>query len=179
MTLSERVAIMSDIHGEHRMLDRALDACRELRVPRIVLLGDLFDRHDQIEQCLQSLAGWNITGVLGNHERDALRAMNGAVVSDEIVDRLGERLILENALFIHDSLELNGSANGNNWKPHIVFAGHTHVRQARDQHGPLDISLGQICLRPDRRYLINPGAIIDGKFAIWDRNASIVRFERV
>jgi predicted phosphodiesterase len=175
----ERVAIMSDIHGERRLLEQALTHCVRAHVSRVVLLGDLFDRHDQIESCLRCLDGWDISGVLGNHEREALREFAGEHPQAHLLDRLSDRMLLENALFVHDLLELNGAVSQGTWTPNLVFAGHTHVRHARDQHGPIDISLGHIQLRNDRRYLINPGAVIDGCFAIWDRARSVVLFERL
>jgi predicted phosphodiesterase len=184
MIRDDRIAVLSDIHGEHRILKRALERCGMAEVRRVILLGDLFDRCDQVENCLRPFAGWSISGVLGNHEREALQSefqdnprLEGRV--GLLVSQFGDRLLLGNALFVHDLLEWKNDPEQSTWTPHVVFAGHTHVRQARDQHGPLDLSLGQIRLRWDRDYLINPGAVADGQFAIWDRKASTVNFQRV
>lgn len=181
--LEQRFAVISDIHGEHRMLARVLATCRERDVQRIVLLGDLFDRLDQVERCARELSGWSIAGVLGNHEREALAGasnqapVNGATAT--LVDSLGDRLHLAEALFVHDELECQTVEATDIERPRVVFAGHTHYRQAKDDAGPIDLTLGRIHLREDRRYLINPGAVIDGQFAIWDRHESHVLFERV
>lgn len=184
MSGSDRIAVMSDVHGEFRVLERVLERCHAAEVHCIVLLGDLFDRCDQIEPCLQRLSGWPIAGVIGNHERDALKntSMHGTATGEQantLIHNLGDRLLLGNTLFIHDVLEWKSNRDQSEWSPHLVFAGHTHVRQAQDQHGPLDLSLGHIKLRNDRSYLINPGAVVDGQFAIWNREESTVIFERI
>lgn len=170
-----RLAIMSDVHGEHRTLARVLERCEHREVHRVVLLGDLFDRIDQIDQCIQLLNRWSVTGVLGNHEREALeQRLDREADIAHLIEGHGESLHLHEAAFVHDQLDrsqINGSR--------IIFAGHTHVRQASDDRGPLDISLGHIALREDRRYVINPGAVVDGQFAIWDRENQNVLFERV
>ncbi len=170
-----RIAIMSDIHGEHRTLERVLQRCEQSGVHRVVLLGDLFDRVDQIDRCLQQLHGWSVMGVLGNHEREALeQRLDREADIAHLIEGSGDALHLYEAVFLHDQLDrtrINGSR--------LVFAGHTHVRQAVDDRGPIDISLGHITLRENRRYVINPGAVVDGQFAIWDRENRNVLFERI
>lgn len=179
-----RFAIISDIHGEHRMLQRVLDRCHDRRVQRLVLLGDLFDRLDQVERCADLLTEWTVTGVFGNHERDALRHgnSNGSPCNGFIarfVEAFADQLRLGEALFVHDHSECSWNDLAAPDHPRIIFSGHTHYRQAKDDNGPLDLSLGKIRIREDRRYLINPGAVVDGQFAIWERNESNVLFERV
>jgi predicted phosphodiesterase len=62
---------------------------------------------------------------------------------------------------------------------HITFAGHTHFRQARDERGTIDITRGRLVLDPRRRYLINPGALAAGQFAIWDRTTQVIQFRQI
>ncbi|MEX2426236.1 MAG: hypothetical protein WD401_05665, partial [Thermomicrobiaceae bacterium] len=76
-------------------------------------------------------------------------------------------------------LELTNDEERGPGKEHLIFTGHTHVRYASDERGPLDISLGRIHLRAAGRYIINPGAVVDGQFAIWNRQADHVEFRRV
>ena len=183
MNLGDRIAVMSDIHGEHRLLARVLRHCEQAGVQSIVLLGDLFDRLDQAEMCAFHLADWNVAGVVGNHEREAVaerrdsgRPVNGSV--GRLLERLGDSLVLEEAVFVHDEMDAFTVEPGQ-YRHSVIFAGHTHYRLARDDRGPLDISLGHIGLKPGRRYLINPGSVLDGQFAIWERDRSRVTFERV
>jgi predicted phosphodiesterase len=195
MIRAARLGILADVHGEHRLLRRALDHCRLLSVERIVLLGDLFDRVDQAELCASLLRDWDVLGVFGNHELDALshrreRELHLGPHADAVLETLELELVIDDALFIHEApvshapdplRSVLGRSNGHTspTSARITFSGHTHHRSARDDRGPLDISGGQLQLRSERRYLINPGATADGLFAIWDRTESIVIFEQV
>jgi predicted phosphodiesterase len=195
MIRATRLGILADVHGEHRLLQRALDHLRRLRVERIVLLGDLFDRVDQAELCASLLSDWNIIGVYGNHELDALRhrqenELQLGPYTDAVLETLELELVIDDALFIHEAPvshapdplhSVLGRANGHVHPTgaRITFSGHTHHRSARDDRGPLDISGGRLQLRSERRYLINPGATADGLFAVWDRWRSVVIFEQV
>jgi predicted phosphodiesterase len=186
MKFGNRIAVISDIHGEHRVLSSVLESCRNADVHAIVLLGDLFDRIEQAQCCFDALSSWPTAGVLGNHELEALRhSSTAASVSalPSLIKNLEVEFRLDDALFIHDALDLHHyqrSSHSDDHSPErVVFAGHTHYRSARDERGPIDISLGRIHLRDDRRYVINPGAVVDGQFAIWDRQESLVMFERV
>ncbi len=38
---------------------------------------------------------------------------------------------------------------------------------------------GSLTLDPARRYLINPGALAAGQYAVWDREVGVVRFLEV
>lgn len=186
MKLGSRIAIISDVHGERSTLELVLQRCHNAAVESIVLLGDLFDRVEQAAPCAETLAEWPVTGVIGNHEREALahlKESNGHHVQTarQLLDGLGERLVVDNAMFVHDEFgwkpnELGVAGVHETW---LTFAGHTHFRAARDDNGPLDISTGQISLRSTRRYLINPGAVVEGQYAIWDRVTSRIMFERV
>jgi predicted phosphodiesterase len=197
--LGSVVGVFADVHGAHGTLGRALAICREARVETIALLGDLFDRAEQADACALALAPWPVVGVYGNHEREVAlaAAAHRTLLRDETVQLLGalqERIVVEEVCLVHE-------AHGwHRWERHeardrlvgpdriarepgpatrITFAGHTHYRQARDERGPLDLGRGVLRLDPARRYLINPGALAAGQFAIWDREAGIVRFRHV
>jgi predicted phosphodiesterase len=189
MNLGNRIAVISDVHGEHRVLYRILERCEDERVESVVLLGDLFNRVDQAAMCARYLAEWPVTGVIGNHEREALEhhfALESHLDDHigRLLESLGHQLVYEEAMFVHDEFGWKpdaASANGGNGHgpTRITFAGHTHYRSAKDDKGPLDISMGHIRLREQRRYLINPGAVVEGQYAIWDRHDSLVVFHRV
>ena len=197
MSLGRVVALLADVHGEQEVLRRALELCRAERVETIALLGDLFDRPDQADRCALLLAGWQVVGVYGNHERElALAAREGNLGLRQqtitLLAALRDRLVIDGVCLTHE-------VTGEDWAhdsslgriapvpprssrdghPRVTFAGHTHYRQARDDRGPLDLSRGLIQLDPRRRYLINPGALTAGQFAIWHRNQGIVVFRQV
>ena len=195
MTLGTRVGVFADVHGSVRTLERALTVCREEGVETIALLGDLFDRHEQADPCAEVLAGWHVVGVYGNHEREiALAAARQEVgLRDEtirLLSDLRERVVIEEVCLTHEGDEW-GQANpllrvlGAPESPEreggarITFAGHTHYRSARDERGTIDIARGRLTLDPRRRYLINPGALAVGQFAIWNRTTQVIEFRQV
>lgn len=193
MMLGPVVALFADIHGASETLRWALTQCEAAGVTTVALLGDLIDRVDQADACARALTGWHVVGVYGNHEQEiVLAAAQGALrLSEEaigLLTGLQERLVIEDACFLH-AADGWGHANpmtrlfGAAETPdaalsgvRVTFAGHTHYRHARDERGPLDIARGRITLDPRRRYLINPGALADGRFAIWERTTRMIRF---
>lgn len=200
MSLGQVVALLADVHGEHGVLRRALELCRREGVETIALLGDLFDRVDQADRCALLLADWPVIGVYGNHERATMLATlaTGAprsLLRDETVrllSSLRDRLVIGDTCLIHEApgaewvhditlSRVSGGAPGvsSNGHPRVTFAGHTHYRQARDDRGPLDLSRGLLRLDPRRRYLINPGALVAGQFAVWHRELGVVVFREV
>jgi predicted phosphodiesterase len=195
MRLGNKVALFADVHGAHATLTRALEQCREVEVTTIALLGDLIDRSEQADQCALALAGWDVVGVYGNHEREiAVDAESyRGQLRDETLDmlsRLRERVVVDDVCLTHEveqwgqrdllaRLHPNVEANGRRSEARITFAGHTHFRSARDEHGSLDIARGRLTLSARRRYLINPGALASGQYAIWNREAHVVCFHQV
>lgn len=193
LSLGAIFGVFADIHGEHRLLARALAACRAEGVETIALLGDVVDRAEQADACALALAGWPVVGVYGNHDLEiAQAAARGAIALRPAAVRLlgGLREIVEfgDVRLTHAQEQwgtnpferFHGTvANGALPEPRLTFAGHTHFRAARDDRGPIDVGRGTLTLDARRRYLINPGALADGRFIVWDRAAGIVRFRQV
>jgi predicted phosphodiesterase len=185
------------VHGHVRELRGALDTCRAEEVETIALLGDLFDRHEQADACAAELAGWDVIGVYGNHEREvAIDAALGmyALLDDTVrlLSTLQEDVVIDGVRFAHEvshwglddpiarmfgrAPQPNGTSSHD---ARLTFTGHTHHRLARDERGTLDIARGALALDQSRKYLINPGALIIGQFAIWDRDDDVVYFRNV
>jgi len=136
-----------------------------------------------------------VSGVFGNHEQeliDALTIGDDLGLRPETIDMfmgLSEYIVVERICFCHDGPPVPANdpvrdffnrASAPTVSPyHIVFSGHTHFRHAYDEHGPLDLATGNIRLKPERRYRINPGALTAGQFAIWEREAGMVKFHTV
>jgi len=194
--LPPRIGVFSDIHGELRALERALQACAAAGVGSIAVLGDLFDRVEEADRVASAFDGWDVFGVYGNHEREvALAAAAGELAlldsTTQLLSSLHEevtvgdvRLVHHDGDFHHDPVaqlfSRSRASNGHSAQlPWITFHGHTHVRRARSEHGPLDISRGRISLSRARRYDVNPGALSIGQFIIWDREGQIIQFHQL
>lgn len=195
MKLGAVVGLFADVHGAHGTLSRALAECCTEGVATIALLGDLIDRTEQADACALALAAWHVVGVYGNHEREiALAAARQEVdLRDEtirLLSGLRERVVIEDVCLTHEGdewgqvnplLRVLGApeAPARDADARITFAGHTHYRSARDERGTIDIARGRLTLDPRRRYLINPGALAVGQFAIWDRTTQVIEFRQV
>ncbi len=193
--LGRRVGVFSDVHGEIRALTRALDICRDAGVNTIMLLGDLFDMADQADACARALAGWPVVGVYGNHEHElTVAALAGEInMEDQTLDllaQLREEVRIEDAMLTHDAIAWSGAdplssmftrddTDSEGAQARFTFAGHTHFRAVRTEHGPVEIRRGRIRLSERRRYLINPGALAVGQFAIWDREEHTLQFHQL
>ena len=196
IALPTRMALFADAHGHVDLLYKALEVCRHAQVNEIVLLGDLIDRDDQADACARAFADFSVSGVFGNHEQQLMDALTmGADLGlrCETIDlfmTLKEHIIVDNVCFCHDGPpQLNrdeidllffNPASAPQVSPyHVVFSGHTHFRHVRDERGHIELAANALTIRPHRRYRINPGALTAGQFAIWDREASVVRFHTV
>jgi predicted phosphodiesterase len=191
--LGRVVGLFADVHGSLPNLTGALERCRAEGVETIALLGDLFDRVEQADPCARAFAGWHVTGVWGNHEREIALAAAELGVLDAatvgLLQELDEELLIDEVCFAHEvarwshdplaRLFRRAEAQTSDEGARITFAGHTHFRAARNERGPLDVARGTLSLDPARRYLINPGALAVGQFAIWDRDSGLVTFRQV
>ncbi len=190
-----RIALIADAHGHVNLLTRALDACRKDKVDALIFLGDLIDRSDQADACVDALNGWRAYGVYGNHEKEIIAALaKGADLNlhpqtIQFFSALQDRLVIGDACCVHDELVGATQDPAQNffrpapplarWDARIVFVGHTHHRAAVSDSGPVDIGRGILALNSHRRYVVNPGALFNGQFAIWDRAESVVNFKQV
>ena len=189
------VALFADVHAEVRTLERALEQCNIAGVETVALLGDLFDRAEEADRCAELLAEWHVTGVYGNHEKEiALAAAAGEIpLADETIMMLSllqERVVIDEVCFVHEEerwghvdpiarMFHRHESDDHASHAQITFAGHTHFRSARNERGQLDISRGTLRLEEHRRYLINPGALVAGQYAIWNRATRIIEFHSI
>lgn len=192
--LGRIIGVFADVHGAQKTLVNALADCRAAGVDQIALLGDLFDRQEQADRCASALADWPTIGVWGNHEREIVQhaAADGTLAPATIglLSGLAEELVIGDVCLMHEAAQwartatlarltrrpASDGARSEAGQARITFAGHTHHRAARDEHGPLDVGRGVLTLAPTRRYLINPGALLVGQYAIWNRVTDAVRF---
>ncbi len=195
--LAPMIGLFADVHGAQRPLRDALTACRKLGVQQIALLGDLFDRVEQADDCAHALAGWSVIGVWGNHEREialaAAEVGNLEAATVTLLTGLGEELMVGDICFTHEATHWGHSATlarlssvvvqeaelPGHAQARMTFAGHTHHRAARTERGPIDLGRRFLTIDPQRRYLINPGALAEGEYAVWDRESGRIHFHDV
>lgn len=129
-----KIGIIGDIHGYLEALENALCLLEKIGVDEIVCLGDVVDGGEQNDECVALLKQRNIKTVKGNHDE-----INDCLIKKETqqwLDRLPEKIHLENWLFTHSSprnrLEtLRNSVRA--WNAfddaHFQFAcvGHAHI----------------------------------------------------
>src|SRR5690606_30502150 len=106
-----------------------------------------------------------------------------------MLSQLRERVVVDEVCLVHEEEQWGHvdpiarmfhrhETNGHHSSARITFAGHTHFRSARDERGHLDVARGSLKLEEHRRYLINPGALSAGQFAIWNRESRIIDFHQ-
>lgn len=64
-----KFAVISDIHANHRYLERALDFTRSVRADRVYCLGDLVGYYDDPGGVIELLKRDGVTALKGNHEK--------------------------------------------------------------------------------------------------------------
>ena len=64
-----KVAVLSDIHGNHLALAKALDQAEQYGVECLLVLGDIVGYYYHPDQVLKLLEQWPKVMVQGNHER--------------------------------------------------------------------------------------------------------------
>lgn len=77
-----RIGILADIHGNHVALRSVLSSLQG-RVDRLLFLGDLVGYYPFVNECVDLLAGWDVSGVVGNHDQIFLRCLDTGDRPDE------------------------------------------------------------------------------------------------
>jgi predicted phosphodiesterase len=70
-----RVGLISDIHGNHVALAVVLDALRG-EVDVICFVGDLCGYYPFVNECVELLASFSVTGVRGNHDQVLIECLD-------------------------------------------------------------------------------------------------------
>jgi predicted phosphodiesterase len=76
--MTQRLAIITDIHGNYAALQAVLKELETLAVDHIYCLGDMIAIGHETNEVLETLASRNDTSmILGNHEDEVLRVIDG------------------------------------------------------------------------------------------------------
>ncbi len=92
-----KVAVISDIHGNHYALAEALKVARKERAEKVLVLGDICGYYYHPDKVLQLIKEWDYLMIRGNHERLLLELKNGKVNEIDIRNKYGSghRLAIE------------------------------------------------------------------------------------
>ncbi len=199
--LAHRIAIISDIHGNHAGLMAALDDIAAQRCDRIVCLGDLVEGGPDNEQVIATLKARQIPCIRGNH--DEINDLALCATAREFLSELPQYLIEKNLLFVHISprakkRSVDSAVEAWNvldesgvW---LSFVGHIHVPRI---FGKRSVSVGEARLHPfeynqpltldaNDRYVVSVGAIGYGRdqvgrirYCIFDRAAASIEMRSI
>jgi len=84
-----KIAIISDIHGNHYALDAVLKEAETLDVEHLFILGDFVGYYYHPEIVLQHLKDWSKDMIKGNHEELMKDASENEEISRKIIDDYG------------------------------------------------------------------------------------------
>lgn len=192
-----KLGLLTDIHEEAELLQAALDRLRDERVDQIIVIGDIFELGHQIQETCRLLADAGVIGVWGNHDfglccapRDALREKYGDDVI-QFMTSLRPRLEYNGYYFAHIEPWLNPEELSDLWyfdgipdrqdkrdrifnavPNELMFAGHFHQwllatpNRIEDWNGETPVTLR------GERYFVVIGALCEGRYAIFDTDAS-------
>ncbi len=191
-----RYGLLADIHEDARFLRAALDHFHREAVDRVLVLGDVFETGRALEGTTQLLREAGAVGVWGNHDfglshqpRDDVRSR----FYDEcmaFMTSLRPRLEFEDCLITHvepwrdaeDIFELWSFES--DYEPErsftalrhrIMLHGHHHRWKVTTPDGAVDWDCFQpLALDPARRYLIQVGAVCDGRCGVLDTAANVL-----
>jgi putative phosphoesterase len=93
-----KIAVISDIHGNHHALSSVLDDCKKNKIELLFVLGDLVGYYYHPEIVLEMLKDWNCEIVKGNHEEILEDIILGKVDRQEIKKKygLGHEMAIKN-----------------------------------------------------------------------------------
>ncbi len=195
-----RTALISDIHGSLRRLQRVLADIADQGCDRILCLGDLVDGEEQGVEAVRLLRDAGIPMVRGNHDETALYDPNLPEDVREFLRGLPEDRIEGNAIYTHssprgkrrkvrDEIEAWNVFEETEWRR--IFVGDVHVPflfGSRSEHRftptvyPVVYGV-EFPFDADDRYLVCPGAVGYSRdadprprYAIYDAVRDTIRF---
>ena len=63
-----KVAVLSDIHGNHYALKEVLNIARNEKVEKLLVLGDIVGYYYHPEKVMDMIKDWDYELIKGNHE---------------------------------------------------------------------------------------------------------------
>ena len=73
-----KLAILSDIHGNHIALQTVLAAIKHYEIDKLVVAGDFVGYYFWPRDVIELLESWDIIAIRGNHEEMLIKAENNS-----------------------------------------------------------------------------------------------------
>lgn len=87
-----KVGVLSDIHGNSAALRAVVPELERVGVERLFYLGDLVGYYYHPDEALEMLRRWDLTMILGNHERMLAEFLQDPEVAKDLTRRFGSGL---------------------------------------------------------------------------------------
>ena len=84
-----KIGIISDIHGNHYALTEVLEAARNEKIDKLLILGDIVGYYYQPNKIFEQLKDWNYILIKGNHEEILLNIISGSIKESVITAKYG------------------------------------------------------------------------------------------
>ena len=84
-----KIAVLSDIHGNHLALEKVLFEAEEERVEYLLVLGDMVGYYYHPDRVLDLLKAWPHLLIQGNHERLLKTALNDPAIARSVRKKYG------------------------------------------------------------------------------------------
>ena len=84
-----KVAILSDIHGNHYALEQVLNEASKIGVGKLLVLGDIVGYYYRPEVVLELLSKWPYEIIKGNHEMILKDLHDGKINSNDLKRKYG------------------------------------------------------------------------------------------
>ncbi|MDB5351210.1 MAG: Calcineurin-like phosphoesterase superfamily domain protein [Planctomycetota bacterium] len=191
-----RYGLLADIHEDVEFLRAGLDRLEREGVDRLIMLGDVFEHGRCLAETVAALMAAPVVGVWGNHDFGLCRETH-----DEVRQRFGPAIMayfaslrpwleFEDCLFTHvepwrdaENL-LDLWTSGAEELPVRSFSERSHRLMIHGHHHRWKVLTpdGRVAwdcfhplkLDPDRRYVIEVGAVCDGRCGILDTGANLL-----
>jgi putative phosphoesterase len=84
-----KVAVLSDIHGNHYALQEVLNAAQKSNVKKLLILGDIVGYYYHPDKVMAMLRDWDYEFVKGNHEKIMEQLIGGSIEMEAIKKKYG------------------------------------------------------------------------------------------
>ncbi|MBC7617219.1 MAG: metallophosphoesterase family protein [Pedobacter sp.] len=85
-----KVAVLSDIHGNHYALSAVLDSAKKNGVSQLLILGDIVGYYYYPEIVLELLSEWQYKVIKGNHEDLLLDLLENRIDRESLIKKYGK-----------------------------------------------------------------------------------------